>query len=87
MDPATGEETPDACVRACYDCLLSFSIQFDHALLDRTAVVPVLRGLAEVATLDLRGPDEPSARRNAFPCRHGAQKATALGCSLISGLS
>jgi hypothetical protein len=35
--------------RACYVCLLSFYNQRDHALLDRTLVLPWLQGLEELA--------------------------------------
>jgi len=37
------------CERACYACLLSFYNQRDHALLDRTLVLPWLQGLEELA--------------------------------------
>ncbi len=46
VDPATGASTPDACERACYDCLLSYSNQHDHALLDRRAAIEALTRLA-----------------------------------------
>jgi hypothetical protein len=47
-DPADGTEHPDAaeqCGRACYRCLLSYTNQPDHALLDRRLVVPPLLAL------------------------------------------
>ena len=44
IDLATGKER-DACAKACYDCLLSFYNQADHASLDRSLVVSLLQGL------------------------------------------
>jgi very-short-patch-repair endonuclease len=50
FDPDDGSELPplgdDACVAACYDCLLSYSNQRDHTLLDRQLVRPILLELA-----------------------------------------
>ena len=37
----------EACEAACYDCLLSYSNQRDHRLLDRGLVKPVLESLAK----------------------------------------
>jgi hypothetical protein len=39
------DEKP-SCVRACYECLLSYRNQFDHPLLDRHGILPMLRQLA-----------------------------------------
>jgi hypothetical protein len=58
IDPTTGAEQRGACVKACYDCLLSFYNQFDHQVLDRNVALPFLRRLATGATLDLTGPAE-----------------------------
>ncbi|MFV9504661.1 MAG: DEAD/DEAH box helicase [Oscillochloridaceae bacterium umkhey_bin13] len=46
---AEGTERPTAgeCVRACYRCLLSYSNQLDHALLDRRAVRDLLVALSQ----------------------------------------
>ncbi len=52
FDPETGEDrhrAPHAvedCAQACYDCLLSYSNQWDHQHLDRHCVVDLLRRLA-----------------------------------------
>ncbi|GAB7190242.1 DEAD/DEAH box helicase [Kineococcus sp. NUM-3379] len=52
FDPATGDDRQHApgarerCEHACYDCLLSYGNQLDHALVDRHAVRDVLLGLA-----------------------------------------
>ncbi|MGC9320561.1 MAG: helicase-related protein, partial [Armatimonadota bacterium] len=41
------------CQKACYTCLLSFYNQRDHALLDRTLVLPWLQGLEDVTVKPL----------------------------------
>jgi ATP-dependent helicase YprA (DUF1998 family) len=49
FDPDTGEDLDHApgaserCEAACYDCLLSYFNQPDHALVDRFALLPVLQ--------------------------------------------
>ena len=64
FDPDTGEDLQRAphaiedCAQACYDCLLSYSNQWDHQHLDRHRVVDLLRA-------DLPHPvwlSEPAAR-------------------------
>jgi len=45
VDPASGEEQPGACVRACYECLMTFYNQLDHDRLDRTLIRDLLLGL------------------------------------------
>lgn len=59
---ADGAERPDVgeCARACYRCLLSYSNQPDHALLDRRAVRDFLVELsrAEVITQAPPAPDD-----------------------------
>lgn len=62
VDALTGAEQPDACAKACYDCLLSFYNQFDHRLLDRSLVIPLLRRVAGGLSLDLTGPEEDWAK-------------------------
>jgi len=53
FDPDTGDDLRRAprakedCEAACYDCLLSYSNQSDHALLDRKVILEWLRNLAE----------------------------------------
>jgi hypothetical protein len=59
FDPHTGvERAAEArdCARACYHCLLSYSNQPDHPLLDRTAVRDLLLALA---TSTVRGSSTP----------------------------
>jgi hypothetical protein len=50
VDPATGEPLPDACVRGCYRCLLSYGNQLVHELIDRRLTVRTLMALAEGRT-------------------------------------
>ena len=53
FDPSTGEETPgwsEKCSRACYDCLLSYSNQPAHPLIDRHLIREYLRVLLESTT-------------------------------------
>lgn len=48
-------ESGSACAKACYDCLLGYHNQREHALLDRHSVEPVLRRLlkTEPSVVDL----------------------------------
>ncbi len=52
FDPESGEDLHRApqsredCEAACYDCLLTYANQRDHALLDRQRVRPILQSLA-----------------------------------------
>ena len=39
----------EACARGCYDCLLSYSNQYEHSRIDRHSVAPVLQGLLGAA--------------------------------------
>jgi hypothetical protein len=56
FDPATGadlgqaEGTTERCELGCYDCLLSFANQSEHALIDRHQAREVLVRLAESTT-------------------------------------
>jgi ATP-dependent helicase YprA (DUF1998 family) len=53
FDPDTGrdlrrrEGAREDCEAACYDCLMSYSNQPDHSLLDRQAIKPILSELAQ----------------------------------------
>jgi very-short-patch-repair endonuclease len=53
FDPDTGEDrrrgakAREDCEAACYDCLMSYSNQPDHGLLDRKLIQPVLSLLAQ----------------------------------------
>jgi len=62
VDPDTGLEKDDACVRGCYRCVLSYGNQLFHDAIDRRESVPVLRRLtaAVVEQREVegeRGPD------------------------------
>lgn len=50
VDPDTGAEADDACVRGCYRCLLTYGNQNDHELIDRRDAIPWLRALAGAQT-------------------------------------
>jgi hypothetical protein len=50
FDPDTGEDRATTCGRACYECLLSYTNQLTHALLDRHLVRDYLMSLAQSAT-------------------------------------
>ncbi len=50
VDPETGAEDADTCVRGCYRCLLTYGNQTDHESIDRRLAVPLLRELASGAT-------------------------------------
>jgi ATP-dependent helicase YprA (DUF1998 family) len=55
------EQDPDeGCERACYDCLLSFYNQRDHALLDRRQVLPWLQALEGLA-VEIEGDEDAPA--------------------------
>jgi len=62
-DPDTGQDRGKAthatelCAQACYDCLLSYSNQWDHQHLDRHCVIELLQQLAE-GTLEVGGGGE-----------------------------
>jgi ATP-dependent helicase YprA (DUF1998 family)/very-short-patch-repair endonuclease len=56
FDPDTGEDQRHApyaredCAQACYDCLLSYSNQWDHQHLDRHTVLGLLQRLTRAST-------------------------------------
>lgn len=56
FNPATGEDLgaainrPEPCEAACYDCLLSYTNQREHSLLDRHAVLDLLLALSRAVT-------------------------------------
>jgi hypothetical protein len=63
VDPATGRDEPDACVRGCYRCLLTYGNQTDHERIDRRLAVPFLIALATATVVPLEEPssDPPAA--------------------------
>ena len=50
VDPVTGTDTSDSCVRGCYRCLLTYGNQSDHELIDRRLAIPLLLQLAAGST-------------------------------------
>jgi len=65
FNPVTGadlEKAPRArerCEAACYDCLMSYTNQLDHELLDRVLVQPIL---SEYAQATIRAAPAPTSR-------------------------
>lgn len=57
FDPDTGEDLHHAeggrerCEKACYDCLLAYSNQMDHELIDRHLIRPLLMRFAQASTV------------------------------------
>jgi hypothetical protein len=69
VNPSSGEERAEEaeqCGRACYRCLLSYTNQPDHALLDRRAVIVPLRELM-LAQREDRGSSAPGSPGGAPP--------------------
>jgi very-short-patch-repair endonuclease len=66
FDPDTGQDRRRAdhamedCAQACYDCLLSYSNQWDHQNLDRHAVTDLLRRLTRATVAVGSGGEERS---------------------------
>lgn len=50
VDPISGEESENACVRGCYRCLLSYGNQRSHESIDRRLVIDLLQRLARSQT-------------------------------------
>lgn len=70
FEPSSGSDQDHAdgaterCERGCYDCLLSYSNQLDHHLVDRHAAQPLLvRLAAATTTAGAGGRDRESARQ------------------------
>ncbi|MDR0416015.1 MAG: hypothetical protein LBH76_01610, partial [Propionibacteriaceae bacterium] len=61
VDPETGEDKADACVRGCYRCLLTYGNQGSHELIDRRLAIPtLLRLLGSTALPDPAGQNPPA---------------------------
>jgi len=60
VDPETGQDKADACVRGCYRCLLTYGNQNSHELIDRRLAIPTLRRLLGSTTFP-DSPDDPLA--------------------------
>ena len=65
VDPATGQDEPDACVMGCYRCLLTYGNQRFHELVDRRQATSTLLRLARSTTVpdhtDTDGPGSGGA--------------------------
>jgi superfamily II DNA/RNA helicase len=61
-DLGAAQPGTERCERACYDCLLSYGNQPDHAQLDRHAVRAMLLDLADASMLGETGEPETSER-------------------------
>lgn len=67
FDPVTGADlghppgVDERCERGCYDCLLSYSNQFEHAIIDRMLVQGLLVALCTGATAAGAGGRAPAA--------------------------
>ncbi|MHA1380687.1 MAG: helicase-related protein, partial [Candidatus Helarchaeota archaeon] len=57
------KETKDACVRACYNCLLRFRNQFEHKYLDRKLVLPLIKKLNGCSLKEISGSTISSAEK------------------------
>lgn len=68
FDPDTGEDVKHAphatedCAQACYDCLLSYSNQWDHQHLDRHCVLDLLKRLAASSVAVGAGGEAPDTQ-------------------------
>ena len=77
VDPETGRDTDDACVRGCYRCLLSYNNQMFHELIDRRLITPRLLALAQSTTQPAE-PDSDSAKPQPEPPAGLSSRAQAL---------
>lgn len=88
IDPQTGEDAADACVRGCYRCLLSYSNQTVHELIDRRVAVDRLRAL--LAARAVPDPDAEAAQAAwpaaPFAVTPGSRREALLALLLERGL-
>ncbi|MGC5661723.1 DEAD/DEAH box helicase [Micromonospora sp. WMMD723] len=77
VDPATGAEKDDACVRGCYRCLLSYGNQLVHEQIDRRLIVSALQRLGEASTYPVDA--RPPAGRAADDPETGVDESGTLG--------
>ena len=69
IDPDTGADLQHApgarerCEKGCYDCLLSYSNQYEHAHIDRHTVVDLLRDLCRATVPEGAGGRERTEQR------------------------
>ncbi|TAP27839.1 DEAD/DEAH box helicase [Arthrobacter sp. S41] len=62
IDPATGQDLDDACIRGCYRCLLSYGNQRVHEKIDRRTVRELLWGLCRSVTTPPTPQDKPEKK-------------------------
>ena len=55
IDRLTGNDKKSDCTQACYECLMSYSNQQDHRLLDRHLIVDLLQDLSNSLTTKRHG--------------------------------
>ncbi|WP_332760951.1 DEAD/DEAH box helicase [Pseudarthrobacter sp.] len=75
VDPVSGEEMVNACVRGCYRCLLSYGNQRSHEAIDRRLVTDLLQRLARSRTTAAitKAQTPASAVPQGAPVSHRAQ--------------
>lgn len=66
VDPDTGTEDPEACVRGCYRCLLSYGNQLFHEQIDRRLVIDILKALAAGRTVPVETRQHPPEALSAW---------------------
>ncbi|MCS7254490.1 MAG: DUF1998 domain-containing protein [Armatimonadota bacterium] len=64
FDPNSGNDLKPDCVRACYDCLLSYSNQLDHLLINRHSVRDYLMMLSKSKSRVVHAPRDYDAHYN-----------------------
>ena len=72
------EESEEGCLKACYECLLTFYNQIEHSRLDRNLVLPSLRSLDKAtieASVSADGIDEDHYQSLLSKCQSGFEKA------------
>lgn len=70
IDPATGQDREDACVRGCYRCLLSYGNQRSHEKIDRRTVRDLLLELRRSVTTPPAPATQPAVK-SAVSSAHG----------------
>ena len=83
VDPDTGAEDSDACVRGCYRCLLTYGNQSDHEKIDRRTIIAALTALAAGTT----HPEQPAPAPILNPKPPTTQATTGTGAPASTGSS
>jgi hypothetical protein len=82
VDPMSGQEHDDSCVRGCYRCLLTYGNQTDHEDIDRRAAIPMLLALVKSTVI----PDE-STIEDAPVATHAPGEQVSLDPTQLSPLA